>query len=164
MTGRDQERVVETVGESRGVMVEAAAPRAAEGRPLFSVPGRTGSLRRPSRRGFERTKLVQPVMVTELDEGGHVGACWGCVTANISRSGLGIRSRRMAYTGRGLLALFPAGPGERPKLLYGVVRHSSYGMGEGYLIGLQFEAPPDTPEVRMWRSTHGVETASGPIG
>jgi hypothetical protein len=109
-----------------------------------------------NRRQFERHPVDRPAKVTEMDEFGNPGPCWLCRLVDISRGGLGIRSKRMVHMGRGvLIELDGATPGAG-KLLYGVVRQSRYVESEGYAVGVQFRSVPTTSAVRNWLSMRGL--------
>jgi hypothetical protein len=108
------------------------------------------------RRAFPRQRMVRLVEVTELDELGRPAASWTCASSDISRSGMGLRSKRMAFPGRGVLILLGAVGSESSKALYGVVAQSRYSPGEGYVIGVEFESMPDTAEIRAWRTLRGI--------
>jgi hypothetical protein len=130
-------------------------------RAQFKLRARAGGPKAPSRRAFERQRLCRCVVVTEVDDLGRPGDSWECSAVDISRSGIGLRSRRMAYVGRGFLLQIRSGE-EKERLLYGVVRQSRYSPGEGHVIGVQFELMPDTLEIRRWRDARGLPSTDTP--
>ncbi len=109
-----------------------------------------GATRTTSRRQWERRPFHRPVRVCELDGAGVPGAEWSCRAADISRGGIGLRSRRMVHVGRHVFVRIPLGPGGKEKLLYGVVKQSSYQEGEGFVIGVKFEEVPRTWAITNW--------------
>ncbi len=125
--------------------------------------GRRVKARRPdgetkggrNRRCFERAELSRDAVIMELDEFGHPGATWACRLADISRGGIGVRSRRMVHDGRHVFVIVQTSEGGARKVLGGVVRQCRYLSGEGYAIGIQFRAPPPTPQVKTWIANHG---------
>jgi hypothetical protein len=111
-----------------------------------------------NRRLFDRHAVNRACRVTELDQLGNPGASWECRIVDLSRSGLGLRSRRMAYQGRHILVEIPAATDRPAKVLFGVIRQSRYSEGEGYAIGVEFRAMPQSTVVRNWLSQRGLQT------
>jgi hypothetical protein len=109
-----------------------------------------------NRRQFERHPVDRPAKVTEMDEFGNPGPCWLCRLVDISRGGLGVRSKRMVHMGRGVLIELDGATPAATKLLYGVVRQSRYVESEGYAVGVQFRSVPTTSAVRNWLSMRGL--------
>lgn len=116
--------------------------------------GRAGGPARATR-AFDRHPINRRVIVTELDALGAPGVSWACRAVDISRCGVGLRSRRMSYLGRGMFVEFLAEGGAPGKLLFGVVQQSRYAEGEGYAIGVEFAKPPETLAVRDWCARRG---------
>lgn len=114
------------------------------------------------RRIFERLALDKASIVTELDEFGNPAASWSCRIVDLSRGGLGLRSRRMVHQGRCLFIRIDLGKNRPAKLLFGVVKQSRYSEGEGYAVGLEFRTVPESPSVKAWMTQNGL-TASGPL-
>jgi hypothetical protein len=108
-----------------------------------------------NRRQFERVAFSNNIRVTELDDFGNPAAGWDCRVADLSRGGMGFRSRRMIHKGRSVLIEF-ANVGGATKLLFGVVRQSRYAEGEGYVVGVEFQAVPKTQPVRVWLGQRGL--------
>ena len=110
----------------------------------------------PNRRRFDRVEFQKMVHVTELDDFGNPASSWECRVVDLSRCGLGLRSRRMVHHGRGLLIEVQGLPGQPGRVLFGVVRQSRYAEGEGYAVGLEFKSIPHTTPVRAWLSQRGL--------
>jgi hypothetical protein len=126
---------------------------------LSELPG-AGSETSPDARGaerrrFERLYADKTVRITELDGFGNPGATWECRVVDISRGGLGMRSRRMVHCGRNVIIEVP-NVGGRTKVLCGTVRQSRYAEGEGYVVGLQFIEVPQSHAVRSWMTQRGL--------
>jgi hypothetical protein len=143
-----------------------AAPRSNPFAGSIPPPGWSGSLPAEphrvqgpelgNRRQFERHAVDRPAKVTEMDEFGNPGPCWLCRLVDISRGGLGVRSKRMVHMGRGVLIELDGATPAATKLLYGVVRQSRYVESEGYAVGVQFRSVPTTSAVRNWLSMRGL--------
>ena len=112
-----------------------------------------------NRRRFERVPLDRSGALTELNEMGDPGASWPCRLVDLSRGGMGLRSRRMVHLGRLVLLVVVLGPDTPPKLLCGEVRQCRYVQGEGYVIGVLFRAPPPTATVKAWLANMGFGAA-----
>jgi hypothetical protein len=121
----------------------------------WAMPGDPCTDAAANRRRFERLNYLKCVRLTELDDFGNPAASWECRVVDLSRGGLGVRSRRMVHKGRSILIEFPNVAG-KTKLLFGVVRQSRYAEGEGYVIGVEFQAIPKTPAVRSWLDQRGL--------
>ncbi|MFM9994762.1 MAG: PilZ domain-containing protein [Phycisphaerales bacterium] len=109
-----------------------------------------------TRREHQRLDFERQVKVSEIDDAGNPGPEWLCRAVDISRGGIGLRSRRMVHEGRKLFIRVPAGPGGKEKLLFGAVKQSRYQEGEGFVIGVKFEETPKTWAITKWLTTHGV--------
>jgi hypothetical protein len=119
-------------------------------------PSRSSDPIGASRREFDRYALDRPAYITELDQFGNPGPTWKVRVVDLSRGGVGIRSRRMVHQGRAVLIELEGGEPGRSKLLSGIVRQSRYAEGEGYAIGVLFRAVPNTSAVRQWLSSRGL--------
>lgn len=112
--------------------------------------GQQDALSTTSRRQWQRRPFHQAVEVCELDESGAPSAEWACRAVDISRGGIGLRSRRMVHVGRRLFIRIKGAAGAQPKLLFGVVKQSRYQEGEGFVIGVKFEEIPQTWAITKW--------------
>lgn len=130
-------------------------------RPRKSVM-RATTIKADERRIFERLALDKSSIVTELDEFGNPAASWSCRIVDLSRGGLGLRSRRMVHQGRCLFIRIDLGKTQPSKLLFGIVKQSRYSEGEGYAVGLEFRTVPESPSIKAWMSQNGL-TAPGPL-
>jgi hypothetical protein len=101
---------------------------------------RRSPVEQAERRRHQRTELRANALLVELDERDEPGVPAECNSIHISRSGIGIRSRRMSPAGRrvwiGLLG------GSAPRWLFGIVRHANYVDNAEYLLGIEFVVPP----------------------
>ncbi len=113
---------------------------------------RADSIGVSSRRQWERKAFIQAVQVCELDDAGAPGPEWTCRAVDISRGGIGLRSRRMVHAGRKVFIKISPGRGSssKGKLLFGVVKQSRYQEGEGFVIGVKFEEIPQTWAITKW--------------
>jgi hypothetical protein len=107
-----------------------------------------------NRRLFDRHTVDVPVTVTEIGDRGHPSDSWECRLIDISRGGIGLRSRRMSFQGRQLLVEVEQSAGIA-KVLFGVVRQSRYSQGIGYAIGVEFRTLPQSPAIRNWLAQRG---------
>lgn len=94
----------------------------------------------------------------EIDAHGSPQAGWNCQSVDISRSGIGLRSRRMIHAGRGVFVSVALNNGRR-KLLYGEVRYSHYAQHGEYRVGVEFQTPPPTDEVAQFIASQGGSAA-----
>ncbi|MEX2219294.1 MAG: PilZ domain-containing protein [Phycisphaerales bacterium] len=108
-----------------------------------------------NRRRHERTVFVKPVWVSELNDRGEPGPVWKCRGVDLSRAGIGLRSRRHIHTGR-LVILEVPGPEGAKRALFGIVRQSRYAEGEGYAVGIEFRDPPASDSVKIWMAERGL--------
>jgi c-di-GMP-binding flagellar brake protein YcgR len=95
-----------------------------------------------------------------MDTTGTPQAPWRAVTTDISRSGIGLRTRRIVVPGRRVLITLRI-PGGQAKFLHGEVRHASYESAGAYRVGVEFEAMPGTDEVRYWVAARSLEASEG---
>ena len=106
------------------------------------------------RRTHDRQGVELPVVMAELSRNGEPGEPWEAVSLDLSRSGVGLRSRRMVHKGR-LVLLAVAPKGNRPGRLYcGKVMQSRYAEGIGYIVGIRFEECPEGIHIDRWWSKH----------
>jgi hypothetical protein len=108
------------------------------------------------RRDYDRLSFESTATITELDEFGSPGASWRVRLSDLSRSGLGLRSRRMVHLGRRVLLELRTTEARGTKVLFGTVRQSRYSEGEGYVVGIAFKALPRTTVIRDWLASRGL--------
>lgn len=94
-----------------------------------------------NRRDHPRVPLNAVVLMHEMNGPLTAGLPWECQAVDISRSGIGLRSRRMLYDGRRVMVAFRV-PGQAVRVVFGVVRYSRYDAGGFYRVGVRFAAPP----------------------
>jgi len=109
-----------------------------------TVPHGRGRGVKPERRHWRRSPLDTVVVVTQLDKGGTPRDSWSCRTRDIGRGGIGLVSRRMVHENQRVLVRIATGHQKEPRVLSGVVRHSGYRQGVGYVLGIAF-APVRLP-------------------
>jgi hypothetical protein len=153
--GDTDHKAAEGPGPGAGVELEDAAPE-------FNGLLGAGIPAQSCRRAHTRFKIAVTVKVTELSETGTPSASWECTTIDVSRGGLGLTSKRMAYDGRGVLIEVPPAARLGARLLHGTVRSCVYVEGQGYRLGVQFSKLPDTPAVRSWLLKHGLAPSFAP--
>lgn len=79
-----------------------------------------------------------------------------CEVFDISRSGIGVRCRRMMYAGKGVFVRLAAtADGACPAMLYGEVRYSRYAERGLYHIGIKFVPIPHTHVIKVWLEQQG---------
>lgn len=87
--------------------------------------------------------------IAEIDTRGRPGVVWTGRAAELSRSQLAFRSRRMCYEGRELLVAVHL-VDDRPVPLYGMVARSEYD-GDGlYRTVIDLLPLPETDAIRNW--------------
>lgn len=106
-----------------------------------------------NRRGHARLPFGVRVAVHELDDVGVPGEATVCEGHDISRSGVGLRSRKMFYEGRKVILSLTI-PSMQPKYMCGVVKYSRYTYRGLYHVGIQLCALPQTESVRAWMQSH----------
>lgn len=108
-----------------------------------------------SRRQFERLRISGVAVLAEIDESGEPTAHWRAQIVDLSRGGLGLRSKRMVATGRHLVIEAIGSAGEREKVLFGIVRQCRALDGGQHAIGVQFDrfpiSPPLAAYLTRWR-------------
>jgi hypothetical protein len=119
--------------------------------------GRSAAGGGANRRQFHRHAVDLRCRITELDDSGHPGCSWECRAVDISRGGMGLRSRRMSYQGRRMFVEVVDGRGRR-RAFFGTVRHSRYAQGQGYAIGVEFTSMPRTAAIRNWLAQRGIRS------
>lgn len=87
--------------------------------------------------------------IAELDERGRPGSTWQAKAAELSRSHMVFRSRRMCYEGRELLIAIHL-VDDRPMAMFGTVHKSEYD-GDGlYKTTINLGQLPETDAVHAW--------------
>lgn len=129
-----------------GAFLEQGAP---EGQSE-ALPDTERSARERAEVATDRTRPFDAeVDMCELDERDRLSPVWTARATAISRSTLGIRSRRMCYGGALVLVaihLIDA----KPVVLHGRVRQCDYD-GEGlYRLEVELLPLPDKPVVQAW--------------
>lgn len=138
--------------------IEPHAHEQAENLPL-SAPEAADLLHSDqNRREHGRTSFGVQLLIHELDEAGNPGEPSTCTGFDISRSGLGIRSRRMFYEGRKVLIQVIL-PTVRPRYLCGIVKYSRYTYKGTYHIGIEFCPLPQTDGMRTWLRAIAIDSA-----
>jgi hypothetical protein len=95
--------------------------------------------------------------ITEIDTRGRPGVIWTGRAAELSRSHLAFRSRRMCYEGRELLLAVHL-VDDRPVPLYGMVSKSDYD-GDGlYRTVVNLLPIPETEIIKDWVSSLQART------
>ena len=107
-----------------------------------SIGGSTRAEPEPGGGAPESPAWEREVSVTELSETDAAVRSWPCCAFGLTRSGLTLRSRPMVHEGRVLAIRIPEAGASEPRQLYGVVKSSSYLMGKGYLLAVEFCAKP----------------------
>jgi hypothetical protein len=92
--------------------------------------------------------------MTELDDRERPGPTWNGNGAELSRSHVVVKSRRMCYSGR-LLLLAVHLIDDRPVPLLGRVYSCEYDGDGQYRIGLDLLPIPERPEIRDWILSRG---------
>lgn len=119
-----------------------------------SEPGEGSEESMRCRRTHDRQGVELSVVMAELSRNGEPGEPWEAVSLDLSRSGVGLRSRRMVHKGR-LVLLAVAPKGNRPGRLYcGKVMQSRYAEGIGYIVGVRFEECPEGIHIDRWWNKH----------
>lgn len=75
-----------------------------------------------------------------------------CEVFDISRSGVGIRSRKMMYAGRRVFVVIPTGEEGAPRILYGDIRYARYAERGLYHVGVKFMPVPTSHGIKDWLS------------
>lgn len=116
---------------------------------------RAGAPVTASKRSHERQELITSAVMYEFDDHGDIGAGFARETIDISRSGMGIRSRRMAHAGRCVIIRVKLAT-EEQRVFFGRVRYSRYDARGQYHIGIRFENRPTGSTVRRWLRQEGL--------
>lgn len=128
-----------------------SSPKPGEKQTL-NESGTPANLDGPESRDHLRVSYTADIKVTEIDVHGRSQGTWMCKTSDLSRSGIGLISRRLVHIGREMLLELETDTGKR--LLCGVVRHCAYCEGVGHAIGIEFTNPEDNPVIKRWHNMH----------
>jgi len=101
------------------------------------------------RRRHERRRLDRPAALHELDEVGQPGPKMPCVAVDISRSGIGVETKRLLQPGK-IVAVLLALPDGRAKVYFGIVRGARYIAHGNHHIGLEFIEAPKLEATEKW--------------
>jgi hypothetical protein len=112
-----------------------------------NLPFEGDDRRRHGRVGFSTRAWVH-----ELQPGCAPDAGQLADAADLSRSGMGVRSRRMYYVGRTVIVMLMLPTGER-KFMCGVVRSSRYTVAGMYHVGIEFCPMPAGEHINEWMRT-----------
>lgn len=123
------------------------------GHPLNTGSESPSEIAAKSRRRWERHAYSATLRVYEVNARGEPQPGYACEAFDVSRGGVGFRSRKMLNTGTPVLIEAPGI--EKPRLLSGVVKSARYAEGRGYVIGVEFGPPPESEAVQAWLSEHG---------
>lgn len=105
-----------------------------------------------NRRLHGRFPLQGALTLFETDLGGNPTGELECGAEDISRSGIGLRSRRMLYPDRNVFVVVPTPTGKR--VLYGLVRQCRYLEGQHcYHIGVSLLEMPATQTIKTWAAS-----------
>ena len=100
------------------------------------------------RRAHGRVGFTTRVWVHELDDSNAPGEGHVADAADISRSGMGFRSRRMYYIGRTIVIILTLSTERKP--MFGIVRSSRYTYGGQHHVGVEFCAKPPGDRLHAW--------------
>jgi len=118
---------------------------------IATAGGEAGSCAQNRRRNG-RFHLTGKLTLFEADPAGQPIGELECTAGDISRSGIGLRSRRMLYPGRNVFVVVPTPGGNR--VLYGLVRHCRYLEGRGcYHIGIALLDLPTSLYIKTWAAS-----------
>ncbi len=102
-----------------------------------------------NRREHDRIDLNKPVRIHEIGEFDRVDAGMDGRAVDVSRSGLGISTRKMLHIGRRVIVLMP-GPNGAQRALFGDVCFAAYKEGGTYHIGVRLCANPGSAVITQW--------------
>jgi hypothetical protein len=102
-----------------------------------------------SRREFERVACATPARVFEITpENGVLAECPALVQ-DLSKCGIGLRSRKLFAVGGRVVLLLSAKSGE-PRPYFGIVRQSRYTGKSMYSVGIEFIPPVQSESITRW--------------
>ncbi len=115
------------------------------------APAPRGFAEGRNRRHHDRLDLRRPVRIYEIGEFDKVDAGIDGIAVDLSRSGIGISTRKMMHITRRVVVLMP-GPDGAHKALFGTVVYAAYKEGGRYHIGVRFcDAPASAPVAEFLR-------------
>lgn len=121
----------------------ASPPPAAEAVPATGVA---------NRRRHDRAEFAVCVLVHELNSEHVPGKGHPAESVDLSRSGIGVRSKRMYYAGTAVVLIIQLKNEKRVKC--GVVRTSRYSGGGLYQSGIEFTHTPPGARLHAWLDAH----------
>jgi hypothetical protein len=102
------------------------------------------------KRIHERRTVERDAIVTEVQHNGAIGVSWPCKTADLSRGGVGLLSRRLVQRGTALLIRIHGVDGKMSTPLYGTVMHARYASDGEHILGVCFGPIPERRSIREW--------------
>jgi hypothetical protein len=100
-------------------------------------------------RSHSRTPIGIEVQLHEIDEFGNVRPGMPAECADLSRSGFGLRCRKIMYAGH-LAAMVIPGKNCPSKVLFGSVANILYLDSGRYHIGFRLVPTPESPSIIAW--------------
>ncbi|MFN0010765.1 MAG: PilZ domain-containing protein [Phycisphaerales bacterium] len=101
------------------------------------------------RRQHDRLELGKAVTIHEIGAFDAIGPGLEGLAVDVSRSGMGISTRRMMHMDRAVVVLMPNADGTC-RAFHGKVRYSAYKEGGRYHVGVQFCAGSGAASVQAW--------------
>ena len=121
--------------------------------PSATAPASTASSRgfadARNRREHERQDLNKPVRIHEIGDFDRVDAGSDGRAVDVSRSGVGISTRKMLHIGRRVIVLLPGANGAQ-RALFGEVCFAAYKEGGTYHIGVRLCPKPESSAITQW--------------
>lgn len=105
-----------------------------------------------NRRRHDRLDFAARVLVHELNSEHVPGRSHPAESVDLSRSGIGVRSKRMYYTGTEVVLIIQLKAEKRVKC--GVVRSSRYAGNGMYQSGIEFTHTPPGARLHAWLEAH----------
>lgn len=116
-------------------------------KPAFQIAAEM--LKPENRRRHPRIVMSTPVTVHEIDEQFVIGPAFSAQAQDLSRSGLGLTTRRMIHNQRTLAVIFRL-PGKPADVYFGVAQHVRYASEGEYHVGVEFSSAPANADVAQW--------------
>jgi len=105
--------------------------------------------RSASRRAFERVPCLTTAMAFEITPDDTVLPGCPANVQNLSKSGIGLRSRRMYNVGTQVVILIST-KGSQTRPYFGIIRQCRYAGKALYAVGVEFTPPIETESVTRW--------------